>query len=386
MANTLAAVAPRLLAQGLVALRQFAMLPQLVNRKYDDLAGQLGSQIDVPIPSAIAVQVVAPNNIAPATGDISPSVVSVPLNNWFEAPFYLTDQDLMIAMDGTIPMEASEAIKSLANRVNSDILLAYKDFYGYQGTAGATPIASTTADITNVRKTLNRQLAPIDDRRFLLDPDAEGNALNLTAFQAYYSSNDDKVIKQGNLGTKLGFDFYMSQLIPTHSAGSLGTGTLTINGNQAAGTSNQGESTSSVNMTITGGTGLTLNYGDILTIAGDNQTYVVTATVTATASSNFTVVLAPQLQLAHLNGDAVTLKASHVVNLAFHRDAIAFATRPLQEAADGLGHIIETASDPLSGLTLRLEISREFKRTRYSYDILYGVKTVRRELGCRLAG
>jgi hypothetical protein len=38
------------------------------------------------------------------------------------APFYLTDRDLMEVMAGTIPMQASEAIKSLGNVVDEFIL------------------------------------------------------------------------------------------------------------------------------------------------------------------------------------------------------------------------------------------------------------------------
>jgi hypothetical protein len=53
---------------------------------------------------------------------------------------------------------------------------------------------------------------------------------------------------------------------------------------------------------------------------------------------------------------------------------------------DGLGNYIKSAVDPVSGMALRLEVTREHKRTRYSFDVLYGVTTVRKELACRLLG
>jgi argininosuccinate lyase len=99
-----------------------------------------------------------------------------------------------------------------------------------------------------------------------------------------------------------------------------------------------------------------------------------------------TLNISPPLKTALVGSEAVAVKASHAVNLAFHRDAIAFATRPLVDQMDGLGNIINTATDPVSGLALRLEISREHKRTRFSYDILYGATLVRADLAARLAG
>ena len=129
-------------------------------------------------------------------------------------------------------------------------------------------------------------------------------------------------------------------------------GALTVNGANEAGA----QVVSLAKATNAAG----LKEGDILTIAGDAQTYVVM--------------------------EAVTVSGSHVMNLAFHRDAIAFATRPLMDSANGLGNLIQSAVDPVSGLSLRLEVSREHKRTRFSYDILYGADVVRRELGCRIAG
>lgn len=386
MSNVLTAVTPRLLAQGLLALRQVAIMPQLVNSSYSQMAGERGSSIDVPIPSAIAAQVVSPGNTPPSTGDVQPTSVSIVLNNWFEAPFYLTDQDMMVAMEGTIPMQASEAIKSLANQVNSDILNQFSNFFGFVGTPGTTPLASDTTAITNTRKTLNQTLAPINDRRFILNPDAEANALSLAAFQYYLNAGDTDVMKEGQLGRKLGFDFYMHQLTPSFAAGSITTG-LAVKTGGGGGTLG---STSIICTTAASTGACALKAGDVVLFAGDNQTYVLTAAATqASAATDVTLAIYPGKKVVTAGTEAVTVKGNgttYVNNCAFHRDAIAFATRPLTQAAEGLGNIIQSAVDPISGLTLRLEISREHKRTRFSYDILYGVQTLRRELGCRLAG
>jgi hypothetical protein len=129
--------------------------------------------------------------------------------------------------------------------------------------------------------------------------------------------------------------------------------------------------------------------GDVFTIAGDTQTYTVVS-ATALAGTDSDVTFEPGLAVAIPAADgneAVTFKASHVVNLAFQRNAFALAVRPLAPA-DGFtgGHEFRTAVDQISGLALSLEISREYKRTKYEWSILYGVKCVRPEFACRIAG
>jgi hypothetical protein len=379
MANNLAAVTPRLLAQGLNALREVAIMPQLVNRAYETQAGQKGTTIDVPIPSAIAAQDVVPAPTPPTDADIGPTSVPIPLDKWKEAPFYLTDNDVLQIMDGVIPMQASEAIKSLANLVNQDILALYKKFYGFAGTAGTTPFGDgTTSSATAIRKVLNKNLAPLDDRHVVLDPDAEANALNVRAFQDASWSNSPAAIVDANLNRKIGFQWWMHQLAPTHIPGTAtGITTAVLNASGAT----------TVTLKVASGTG-TLVEGDLLTFAGMSQQYVVTAGVTLTTGGVATSIQ-PALTAA-VDGSgtpvAVTRQAQHVANLAFHRDAIAFATRPFMPVEPGLGAIVRSAVDPLSGLTLRLEVTREYKRTRYSYDILYGTGVVRRALGARLLG
>ena len=385
MANDLTAVTPKLLAQGLLALRQNCLAAQLVNRQYEAMAGMKGSSIDVPIPSAIAAQDVAPGATPPATADVTPTSVSITLDQWKEAPFYMTDKDLLQAQAGTIPMQASEAIKSLAAAVNQYIYGFYKKVYGFAGTAGTTPFASSVVEYMDSRTILNKQLAPLGDRRVVLDPAAEGNALKLGVFLQADQRGDQQGIIEGRIGRKLGADWYMDQLIPTHTSTALSAGAATVNGAHAVNAgSTDGGRTGTVSIAkATNPSNLVA--GDILTFAGDTQTYTVLANVTL-AVGNTTVSISPALQTAKSGGEAVTLKASHVANLAFHRDAFAFATRPLADNTEGLGNIIQSMVDSVSGLTLRLEISREHKRTRFSYDILYGAQLIRPELACRIAG
>lgn len=382
MANDLSVVAPKLLAQGLMALRENAVMPRLVNRDYEAEAAQKGTTVTIPIPSAIADREVAPNVVPPASVDSAPTQALVPLDQWREAPFHLTDKEILESMDGTIPMQASEAIKSLVNYANAFILGKYKGVYGVTGTAGTTPFASTVAAATGGRKVLNNQLAPLSDRRFVIDPDAEANALGLRAFQDMSFSGSAQGIVEGQINRKLGFDWYMDQQVPTHTKG-VATGTPLVN-------NGAGYAIGSTSIATDGWTADTsgiLVEGDIIKFAGHSQTYVVTADADSGASTGpATLAIAPALQAAVADDEAITVTGSHVVNLAFHRDAFAFASRPLQDSAQGLGSIIESATDPVSGLSLRLEISRQHKQTQFSYDMLFGAALVRRELAARVLG
>lgn len=385
MANTLTAVIPQLLAQGLMALRENAIMPLLVNRDLEGMAARKGATIDVPIPSAITAVAVTPGPTPPATADIAPTSVPIPLDQWFEAPFYLTDQDVMEAMDGTIPMEASEAIKALANNVDVFIMNLFPGIYSQAGTPGTVPFATDTTDATDMRKLLHNTLAPPGDRRVVLDPDAEANALNLRAFQDASWSASAEAIMNGNLNRKLGFQWFMDQNAPSHTNGTM-TDTATMSCLIMDATIVLGQTVTTCDETSLVGT---VTIGDIFTVAGDPQQYVITANATAAANA-ITLTHQPGAQVAWADDAQVTfaggIAETYAINLGFHRDAFAFASRPLVDSADGLGNQMASIADPISGLALRLEVSREHKRTRFSYDILYGAALVRPELATRLAG
>lgn len=379
MANTVTNIMPKILARGLLALREQAIMPRVVNGDYSQQAAQKGDTIDVPIPSALSVSSVTPSNTPPAPADSSPTKVQISLNNWYEANFHMTDKEL-VEVDRNehfVPMQMSEAVKALANKINTTVHEQYTGVYGFVGTAGTTPFASTLTAATDARKVLNQQLCPRTDRRMILDFDAEANALALDAFNNVNEVGGTGPKIDGEIGRKFGFDIYTDDAVVTHTAG--GSGTPLVNGALAAGDT----SVAIDGMTGTGG----LVVGDIITFAGNTQTYAVTVAGT-TSSGAQTVTVSPAITGTIADNAAITVKASHVVNLGFHRDAFALAMRPLQGATqgDGYGNQMVSMTDPQTGLSMRLEVSRQHKQVVYSLDALWGVKLIRPELAVRVAG
>ncbi len=352
-------------------------MPSLVNGDYSNEAKKKGTTIDVELPAEIATQDVTPSTTPETPADYTPTTVQVPLDQWKQnTPFVLTDKEFheIDTSKNYLPSAVDSAIKGLANLINEHLLAQYTGVYGYTGTAGSTPFASTPEDATAARKILTQQLCPKRGRQVVLDHDAEENALNLTAFADVSQAGSTDTKREGEIGRKYGMDWYADHAVPTHTAGT-SSGALVNNASVAVG---------DTSVPCDTGTG-TMVVGDIFTVAGDTQTYVVTTAVADVSSG--TVAFDPPAKVAWADNAAITLKASHVVNLAFRREAFAFATRRLQDVVMNDSSLnTMSIQDPISGLILRLEVSRQHKQTAWEFDILWGAKLVRPELACRIAG
>jgi hypothetical protein len=363
-------------AKGLLALRQAAIGPRLVNRDLDSVAQRLGNVINVAIPSAIAARAVTPSVVMNSNVAIAPTKAVVTLDHWMEAPFEASDTDLSSVLGDTFfPMQASEAIKSLGNDADTYLLGKHIGLYSFSGAAGST--ASTLGTFANARKLLNKQLAPMDERFGLLDPDAESAFLQVANIIESDKRGDQAGIVSGTIGTKLGLQWYMDQNAPSYTPGTAWVTGWTVNAttSYAAGVTGFG-------ITFTSASG-TIKVGDIFTVGA--QSYAITSAVAA-AGSQQAVSFYPALATGVSSGATLAiLGTSYVVNIAAHRDCFAWASRPLAGmVADG--HIFEAGVDPISGIALRLEFSRQYKLGTFSYDYLAGANVVRPELGTKILG
>lgn len=398
MPNTLNTLMPKILAAALPVLRENCVLPRLINTSYSADAAKQGQEITIPITAAKVTQPVIPGAFSNATPDIVMSDVKLNLNYWEEVPFYLTDKDFEEIDSGMTNDQVSEAARAIANSVNASIFAEmYAASFNSVGIPGTTPFAipavgqPAAKEAIDAKKLLGRWLAPELDRYIVMNDEAEANALGLPLFQQYLQAGTDATVRDGRIDRKLGFDWYKDQIVPTATAPALNTLTTATVGATAVGAKsailNAGTLTGSVKP------------GDIFRVAGDLQDYVITATATATGNQ-IAVSFEPGvntraggLPILGATGwaasTAVTFSAAHALNFAFHKNAIGCAFRTMSDSGSQiteLGGFIETMVDPVTGMPLRLEVKREHKRTRWSLDLLWGVKATRREHICRIRG
>lgn len=375
MPNLLDDVMPKILSGALQSLRETCIMPRLVNADYSAEAMQKGDRISVSVPSAIAPTDVVPANVAPNPADLTLNTIAIPLDNWKEAAFYLTDRDQRNIMDGIVPAQITEAGKSIANAIDASLLNLYKYSYQVTGTPGTTPFDSTSGTLAaqTSRKILNKVGCPPQDRRMVLDVDADANATGLPQFQSADRAASDLTITEGMIGRKLGFDFYYDQLMPRHAPPAANPVGFLVN--------QVGHAAGSTSVTVDTGAGV-ISEGDLFTVAGSTQLFVVRS---ATAT---TINYLPKAPVGFLDNAAITFVADHQVNLAFHRDALGLAVRSLNtsDLELSLGGRAMVMVDPISQIPLRLEVVREYKRVRWSVDCLWGVAVVRPECMVRIYG
>ena len=388
-ANDLTNYIVPLLAQGLKSYRAKSVLPLLANHEYDPTPGQKGSTVLISIPSAVVAADVVPGHVAPDSGAITPTSISLVVDQWKEAAFTLTDKDLMQVSHGIIPRQADEAINALVIAVETHLWSKFLGVANMNGAAGTTPFAvsATTGmnDMTvyiNARAALNLRNVPDEPRFAVVNSDAAGNLLNGRQFiDAAWAATDIGIVK-GQIGTKLGANWVESNRVISHVSTPFTAGAVTVNGVNAAGAS-------TVSLAkITNTTPLVV--GDTITIATGPAAgaYRVMTAVTLIIG-NTTVAISPVLRGATAGGEAVTLLASNKQNVLFHRDALAFVTRPLGESVPQGGDklaVFDSIVDPISGLTLRLELTREHKQWRWAYDVLWGSALVRPDLAQIMLG
>ena len=284
--------------------------------------------------------------------------------------------------------------------MDADVANCYNQVFQSVGTPGTTP--ATALVLLQAHQKLNEQAAGMMPRYATVNPAA--NASLVDGLKGLFNPTDviSRQFKNGMMGEGvLGFDeINMSQSIKLHTCGTrAATGNTT-----GAAVTTEGATT----LTLTVGSGETINPGDVFTIAdcfavnpqtreSTGSLFQFVALASSTSSTTATVTVAPIYSASHAlatvnalpgNSKAVVFvgaaSTSYPQNLVYHKDAIAFATADLL-----LPQGVDMASRAVhNGISLRVVRQYDINNDRLPcrVDVLYGYSTIRPQMACRLWG
>jgi hypothetical protein len=272
--------------------------------------------------------------------------------------------------------QIQQAIRAIVNNVESFAAsVAYKGASRAFGTSGTSPFNGNFNEIAEIRQILVDNGASMDGTSSLVLNTAGGTRLrNLAQLQKVNEAGNDQLLRQGELLNLQGLMLKESGGIPLVAAGT-GSGYTTDTAGYAVGTT-------VINL-ITG-TG-TVPAGNVITVAGDTNQYVVAA---GTSAPGTVTLAAPGLRKAiPAAATAVTVTASFTANLAFKQSAIEVAMRPMASPAGGDAAVDSmVVQDPRSGLVFEVSAYKGFKKAMFMVSAVYGAKVWKPEFVAILKG
>lgn len=277
--------------------------------------------------------------------------------------------------------QIQQAMRTLVNEIEADLAAVHAYASRAAGTAGTTPFA-TAGDYTAAslsRKILADNGSPMSDIHLVIDT---GAGANIRGKQASSSQEfGDTLLRQGVLLDMNGFAVRESAQVKTFTKGAMASATTTA----AALTVGQ-----TALPLATAGTGV-VAAGDVITLANDSNQYVVTSAVFAganPAAGDIVTIAAPGLRVAQASATrAITVVASSVRNMAFHRSAIVLASRmPALPSGGDLAVDRTTITDPRSGMSFEVAMYPQYRQMQWEISAAWGVKLVKPEHAALLLG
>jgi hypothetical protein len=375
-----------------------------INRQYDDSfaksGAKIGNSLKIRLPNEYSVRTGAAIDVQ----DTSEASETLTVATQKGVDMQFTSEELTMDLDDFSKRVLDPAMSVLAANIEYDAMSMYKDVYNEISDYGDT---ITLLDVLEGSKVLNEALAPSSDRILNLNPRDHVSLVNSLTSTFNPVKNISEQFRDGLVADNfMGFGkVYMNTLWPIHTTG---TEAGADTGADVNGASQSGSSIT-VDGTVTG----TFKQGDIIMFEGCYSVhpetkqstgvlkqFVVTSDVSASYSS---IPISPAIVLSGAkqnvsaapteNGavykqesdrsTAVSGSADSLISMAYHKDAFTFATADLVMPKG----VDWSAREVMDGISMRIVRQYDINNDRFPcrLDVLYGYKTIRPQLACRLA-
>jgi len=360
-----------------------------ITREYDESFARQGAKVGDTLKVRLPNQYVVRSGATLAAQDTTESSVDLKVQTQKGVDLNFTSVDLTMSLDDFSERVIEPAMSVLAATIEADAMSMYKDVYNQVNNQGA---AATFAKILQGRKILVDNLAPLASRTANLN--TQDNVDLVDALKGLF--NDRATIakqhREGFMGRTAGFDFMENTLWPAHPR-SAANGAYLVNGASQTGT------------TLTVDTGANAPVaGDVFTIAGvfrvhpetKQSTGILQQFVVGTGATSTSWPISPAIVIsgalqnvsgAPADNAAITIagtaSTNHGISMAYHKSAFAFATADMVMPRG----VDFAAREVFDGVSMRIVRQYDINNDKFPcrLDVLYGYKSLRPQLACRLA-
>jgi hypothetical protein len=361
-----------------------------INRQYDASFAKSGAKIGDTLKIRLPNQYTVRSGATLSTQDTAETSTTLQVATQKGVDMNFSSAELSLNLDDFSKRVLEPAVSVLAAAIEADALTMRKDVHQQVNNQGQ---AVTFAKLLAGRKKLEDSLTPPAGRAALLN--TQDNADLVDALKGLFHDDDgiSKQYREGSMGRTAGFDFYENTHLSTQARGA--GASYVVNGAGQTGAS----------LAVKTGTG-SINAGEVFQINGVNavhpetkvstgvpQQFVVTADhaggagalsispAIVTSGAGQTVSASPAADAAvTLAGSAST---AYGQSLLFQEDAFTFATADLVMPRG----VDWAAREVYDGISMRIVRQYDINADKFPtrLDIMYGFRTLRPQLACRLA-
>ena len=363
-----------------------------ITREYDESYAKSGAKIGDTLKIRLPNQYTVRTGRNLSTQDTTENSVSLQVATQKGVDVTFNAAELGLSLDDFSKRILDPAMSVLGANIEADAMSMYNDISQSVWNMGS---AATFSKLLAGRKVMQDSLTPLNDRTANLN--TQDNVDLVDALKGLFNDTTQiaKQYREGYMGRTAGFDFVENTLWPSHTRGGA---------NSAYTANTTALSNGQTTITVATGTG-TLNQGDVITIAGLKKAHPESKANTGidmqfVVTSNYvggggTVNIAPAIYTSGplQNVVAAATGATQAVtvlgaagttgtSMLYQEGAFAFATADLQ-MPQGVDF---ARREVLDGVSMR--IVRQYSISDDTFpcriDVLYGYKTIRPQLACRV--
>lgn len=352
-----------------------------VARNSSAVRAALGESVIVPVSTAMESGDVTPSMTVPEPKDFTMDNVAIQITKSRNVSFGLTGEEFQGVNNGVganyiLGENIKQAVRTLVNEMEKDVAIeAAVGSSRAFGTAGSTPFASDLTDAAHIKKILDDNGAPMGGRSLIIDSTAGVNLRSLTQLTNVGDAGTNMTLRQGELLNLFGFSIKESAGIYNVAQSSIEGVTLSA------------AEIGATELTIKAATSGSLKAGDVITIAGDDNKYVVAESNSSLSAGGKIKIAKPGLLHVVADGSSVTVVAASARNIAFTKNAIQLVTRaPALPAGRDAAIDSYILTDSRSGMAFEVRVYQGYRKMRMEVACAWGVKVIKPEHVATLLG